>query len=441
MNRMNPLSQKLLAGIFRTSPKDEYRIINREGSSIEFKESYNHGGMSQYFKAIAGFANNSGGYILFGVADKPRRLVGLKEKSLKQFEELKVEEFTKALDEYFSPEIRWEHCTFIFKNLSFGVIYVYPLVNKPCICRKSYDAKNEKYSLKEGDIYYRYGGRSERIKYSELAAIIDESRKNEEKQWLDFARKAAKIGVSNAALLDLNTGNISGKGGSIVLDKELLSQLVFVQEGQFVEKNGAPALRIIGDIKDISTGRIIVKETSNKVVRAIEPNEIIKAFLTNENIQEPVEYIKRICSSNSANYPVYFFIKQANIEKFQLIDILNSVVSRCVAKDKLIKRLQGKLVDKQDIPAANTTASVHKKTYYSKWISNELPKKIENVGYCVQSLLYLSDEEICKNETYIRKMLLMLFEKNYERAKSNLASNIRKVICRIDEALYAPKNE
>lgn len=101
MFRSEPLSLEVLTGIFRTSPKDPKRIINREGTTIEFKESYNHGGIAQYFRAIAAFANNSGGYILFGVGDKPRRLLGLGEKSLKQFEELKVEEFTKNLLDYF----------------------------------------------------------------------------------------------------------------------------------------------------------------------------------------------------------------------------------------------------------------------------------------------------------------------------------------------------
>ena len=94
-----PLSLEHLTTIFRTSPKDPLRIINREGTSIEFKTSFNFGGMAQYFKTIAAFANNSGGYIIFGVGDKPRRLIGLKDKSLNQFEDLKVEDFTKNLSE------------------------------------------------------------------------------------------------------------------------------------------------------------------------------------------------------------------------------------------------------------------------------------------------------------------------------------------------------
>lgn len=168
MRNNEPLSLDILSSIFRTSPKDPSRIINREGTTIEFKESYNNGSMAQYFRAIASFANNSGGYVLFGVGDKPRCLLGLKEKSLLQFEELKTDVFTKNLQEYFSPEIKWDHCTFEYREMSFGVIYVYPLIRKPCICKKHYDDPNPKYTLKEGDIYYRYGGKSERMDFGYL---------------------------------------------------------------------------------------------------------------------------------------------------------------------------------------------------------------------------------------------------------------------------------
>ena len=154
----DPLSADRLTNLFRISLQDPYRIINREGSSIEFKESYSHSGIAQYFKTMASFANNSGGYIIFGVANKPRRLVGLKDRNLTQFEDLKVEEFTRSLTEYFSPEIKWDHCTFEYKELSFGVIFTFPLIEKPCICKKHYDAVDPKYTLREGDIFYRYGG-------------------------------------------------------------------------------------------------------------------------------------------------------------------------------------------------------------------------------------------------------------------------------------------
>ncbi len=62
----------------------------------------------------------------------------------------------------------------------------------------------------------------------------------------------------NRIILDLNTGNLSGGGGSIILDGDLLQKIAFIKEGKFVETNGTPTLRLIGDITKISTGKVVV---------------------------------------------------------------------------------------------------------------------------------------------------------------------------------------
>lgn len=436
MQTGNPLSADKLTNIFRTSPKDPLRIINREGSTIEFKESYSHAGMAQYFKTIAAFANNAGGYIIFGVGDKPRRLLGLKDKNLSQFEDLKVEEFTKNLLEYFSPEIKWDHCTFEYKGMSFGVIYTEPLSKKPCVCKKSYDSPNPKYTLKEGDIFYRYGGRSERIRYEELSAIIDNARKAEEQLWLNFAQRAAKVGIENACLLDLGTGKITGNGGSVVIDENLLSKIAFIKEGEFVETKGKPAIRIIGDIENLGTGKIVVKETTRKVVRAIEPNDLIKAFLQDTEVEEPMEYIRSVCSSTTCNYPIYFFIQQANVSIADAIKIVEDTTARGAAKKKLRERLNGKLIPTVSATISNNAASMKKKFYREAWQKENICIKEDELTYCIYALLSLSEEEIKTHKQYIKSTLLEVYEKYYEQAVSTLAHNIRKAICRVDEVLF-----
>ena len=436
MEKINPLSADKLTSLFRTSPNDPMRIVNREGSMIEFKESYNHAGMAQYFKTIAAFANNLGGYIIFGIGDKPRRLLGLKDKNLTQFEELKVEEFTKNLLEYFSPEIKWDHCTFEYKGMSFGVIYTAPLLKKPCVCKKSYEAQNPKYTLREGDIFYRYGGRSERIRYEELTEIIEHERKAEEQRWLEFARRAAKIGIENACLLDLETGYITGQGGSIVIDETLLSKIAFIKEGEFVETKGKPTLRLIGDVSDLSTGKIVVKETTRKVVRAIEPSDIIKAFLNNSTVEEPMEYVRSICSATTGNYPIYFLLKQASASIEDAIKTVEENTTRSYAKTNLKERLEGKRIPLISANVSISPASVKKGKYRDSWRNESIVLKEEELTYCITALLSLNEDEIRQHEKYIRKVLLDVFDGYYEKANSTLASSIRKAICRVDEVLY-----
>ena len=436
----NPLSLEVLTQIFRINQNNPSRIVNREGTTIEFKESYNHCNRAQYMKTIAAFANNRGGYIIFGVGDKPRCLIGLNDKSLSQFEDLKVEEFTKTMLDYFSPEIKWEHCTFEFRGMSFGVIYIHPLIRKPCICKKQYDnqndKQNEKYSLREGDIYYRYGGRSQRIRYEELASIIDETRNNEEKQWINLIKKVAHIGIENAALLDMGAGNLSGSSGSVVIDGELLQKLAFIKEGSFVETGGTPTLRLIGDITEISPGKVVVKETSKKVVRAIEPSDIFRAFLKSEQVDEPIEYIKRICSELTANYPVYFFIRQAGITTSDAISIVSRTTNRAQGKSKLIERLEGKYINQNELPKTTTHPGKQKETYRQKWLTESISIPIENIGYCIDALLSLSSEEILEHEKFIRATLLGIYNSEFENTKCSNATKIRKAICRVDECLF-----
>lgn len=436
MSTVNPLSADVLTGLFRTSVKDPMRIINREGTSIEFKESYNHGGMAQYFKTIASFANNVGGYIIFGIGDKPRKLLGLKDKNLKQFEDLNVEVFTKNLLEYFSPEIKWDHCTFEFKGLSFGVIYTYPLINKPCICKKNTDDPNQKYSLKEGDIYYRYGGRSERIQYTELNQIIESSRKSEERKWIEFAKKAVRIGIDNACLLDLNNGVMSGTGGSVIIDEKLLEKLSFIREGEFVEVKGKPTLRLVGDVIGAEAGKLIVGESIRKVVRAIETCDIVRAFLKQEIVDEPLEYLKSITTASSANFPFYFLLAQSHIDIADAIRVVEETKARGNSKKYLLKRLEGKLIDPKPLANTQSLAADKKREYRQQWINERIVVKNGEYKYCLDSILALSKEDIEKHFVYISKKILDIYEKQYENASTVLAQSIRNAICFLDETVY-----
>ena len=102
----NPLSSEKISELF-TLNKEKTKLIRRESATLEFKEAFNFGSMAMYFRTIASFANRNGGYIIFGIKDRPREPIGLKEKSLDSFENLKIEEFTNNLNEYFSPEITY----------------------------------------------------------------------------------------------------------------------------------------------------------------------------------------------------------------------------------------------------------------------------------------------------------------------------------------------
>lgn len=434
----NPLDESELIKIFKTSTKYPDRLIKREDKNHEFKTSFNMAGAAMYLKSIAAFANNEGGYIIFGVKDKPHILCGLKDKALESFSMLKVEDLTQKIHDYFAPDIEWKHCLFEYKEMFFGIIYIYPAKVKPVVCKKLYDCSDERYSLKESDIYYRYGGRSQRIKYPELQRLIDEKRAAEERQWMKFLMKAAHIGVENACLLDLSKGEITGEGGRVVIDEELLKKIAFIKEGEFVENGGTPTLRLVGDVHTIEAGKTLVTKTKH-IVKAIEQTDIVEGFLKNENVDNPVEYIKRICSSTTGNLPVYYYLKMSGRTKEEMISDIESVTVRGQAKRTLLMRLKGeKVISTRQFPAKETEASRRRKKYSDCWINESVPDFTageKNLNSCVEALVFVSPNGIRSHERYIKEKLLSLYKLFYESSDTVLAQHFRDAICYVDEVM------
>lgn len=254
------------------------RIIARESGSLEFKESFNWLSKDKYAKSMVAFANNKGGYIVFGIKDQPRELTGLQSNNFENTDEAKI---TAYLNDVFSPEIVFEKFVVEVRSKNIGVLYTHQAKYKPVVC-----SKNDN-DLKESDIFYRYNARSERIKYPELKLLLDEIKIEERKSWMEHLEKISKIGPTNAAILDIMGGEISGRGGTLVIDKKLVSKLKFIKEGNFQE-GGKPVLKLIGDVKPVSVvvgiggkksvsgvGVQITDDPNAPVVR-LEEEEILK---------------------------------------------------------------------------------------------------------------------------------------------------------------------
>ena len=96
-------------------------LYHREGQELEFKEQYNFAGLADYFRDFAGFANNRGGYIIFGIQDSPRIPIGLTRNSIDQFNRIDPERITGFLLEIFSSDIRWEQILIQSENKQFAV--------------------------------------------------------------------------------------------------------------------------------------------------------------------------------------------------------------------------------------------------------------------------------------------------------------------------------
>ena len=241
--------------------KTDGRLYHRENQELEFKEQFNVAGLDQYLRDFAAFGNNRGGYLIFGIKDKPRLPNGMNAKSTEQFEKLDPEKLTGFLLEIFDPEIEYELGSFEVRKKVFGVMRVYEAKRKPIVAKKD---EGKQQSIKNGEIYYRYGGRTQKIQFAELTAIIEGRIAQTNTSWMDLIEKIGKAGPANAAILDTEEAVISKSDRQIlVVDDSLAKKLKFIKEGQFSETEGHPTLQLVGDVVPVSQVDVVKRIREN----------------------------------------------------------------------------------------------------------------------------------------------------------------------------------
>lgn len=428
---INPISDVSLLRIFKKSTKNNKLIGTNEGITVEYKQSFGWASLSDYFKAMASFANRDGGYIIFGIKDKPHELLGLKGKALERFENIDNQKWSTDLREHFSPEIVWEKRTFLFEDKTYGIVYTYSAKEKPIICKK--DAGE----LKKSAIYYRYNSQNSEIDYPELHTIIEKEKQKINEQWMKTIKQIGDTGIARTALLDLNSGKITGVNTSLYIDETLLNEIEFVQEGSFVETGGNPALKVVGQVQTvIGAQRIVVEQERNKAINA---DEIIKSFITQESVNSPLEFIKQICYQNTGNMPVYFFLNIAKINKDEAIAFLNDIPTNSYSKDLLLKRISQNISKFIKIANTNTDATNKKRKYLHSIINEELiiPSDEKELKYCISAIRCIEKNDIIKHKDYLLNIVYEIYTNYFnDKSFSSIKSEFRNMLCWIDEALY-----
>lgn len=430
-----PFSQDDLNTIFRTFTKSPDKPISRESSTLEYKLSFGWKSLSKYLKSFAAFANSKGGYIVFGVGNRPRLLVGLNPVSQQLFEDIDPEKITEALNYYFSPEIEWDIQVYELNQKTYGIIYVHECHEKPVMCTRNADT-----DLKEGDIYYRYRGRSEKIKFPELKELISANREKEQRLWMQHLVKIAKIGVRDIGIFDLQTGQVTGSSGSFLIDESLLSQLAFIKEGEFSVIKGKPTLRIIGEAEVISSRPINPKAKSIVKIKGIRFSDIVLDFLKCSKIEDPKDYITQICSESSAFLPIYYYMKMAGLNREEALNLVRGTVCRTWSRKKLIERLEKNIVQYMTIPNTNSRSSDEKRSNLEKLLLHTIDGSVQGkiLEHYLQAIRYMKPSQISDHNGYLRNLLEIWFNKHYASLEGAIADNLRRTICWVDEALYNP---
>ena len=166
--------------------KSDGLLYHRESKDLEFKKQFNFSELAEYYRDFAAFANNAGGYLIFGVSDRPRKIIGLSEKSASYFDKIDPAKIAGDLLDIFSEDIQWEQVTHEVDGLKLGVVYVHMSQHKPIMAKKNHGGSQE---IRTGEIYFRYAGRTQKIQYSELSYIIEQRIQRNTDQLLSLIKK------------------------------------------------------------------------------------------------------------------------------------------------------------------------------------------------------------------------------------------------------------
>lgn len=329
------------------------------------------------------------------------------------------------MNECFSSELDWKSYTHEINGLQFGILYVHESQNKPVICKKN--ARE----LSEGLIYYRYNGKSEIIKYNELSVILSQEKAKYLKLLVGELSKIIQIGINNVAIMDILDGKIHGKSGTLVIDESLISKIKFINEGTFSEVEGAPTLKLVGDV---TPAKIITKST------IIHTPDIIKYFL-NENIPPHINarnLIEHFPYESSGYLPIYFYIFNSHMSICDALDIIENTPSRSQSKSILIKRLKKDIENftKTKLDAKSKEAPIRRKfkeDLLNKTVSLE-DIDGNDVRRLCEAITHLEQAEILELKDYLLSLLTSIFDKYY--VESKYAQDIRVAICHVDYILY-----
>lgn len=323
---LGPLHPSKLRLLFPLDAAKPGHLAAEESSEVEFKLAYNWKAKSKYAKSVAGLTNNVGGYLLFGIENATRQVVGIDEGF---WDGLDPRKLSQTFGQMLAPAPDVAKGKMALASKVVGVLYVKEATLKPVVSTTS-DS-----DLANGAIYFRYPGETCVARAPEIQAMLRERDRRIEERMASVVQRLQQVGTGQAAIIDLESGRVDGRMGHFLLPAELLPQVRVVQEGRLVDTEGAPALRLVGDLQVVgSTAPGINIRKGN-----LQDEDIIEDFLRQRAVQNPEDYLRYLGHSGALWLPAYYYARLAKLSDAEAADLV-------AAGRKNKKKMAGKQADR-----------------------------------------------------------------------------------------------
>ncbi len=409
----------------RFEKRGDGRWYLRDGETArqECKGTFDPAKLNLIIKAIAALANNAGGFIFLGVSNSGCRVEGLDNDAFLNMDIVRITDKAKT---YLTPTPIFYKEQINLGRKKVGVIRVEKYPDPPIIVCKDGDG------LEDGSILFRYPGQSSRIKYGDLLAMLRERDKRAQQHLLVAASKVSSVGTDNALILDTKSNTLDAGDKTIVIDKALSDQLKFIREGEFDETEGAPTLRLIGDVKAISDAEV---ERIHIVRENITTDAVLRNFLKAEPVEEPLQYLLHSVHSQRKWLPLFYYLHLSRITVEQAVERLKKENATYPSQQKIaVDRLLGVVsAFKLNVGKPRTLLDEFK----SGTINFPSNEKEDNAF--ILAVQGLPDD--FSNADSFRALLFTVLERAQDNTPQhrNRRSAIFHAACRIDEMLFAPK--
>ena len=181
---------------------------------------------------------------------------------------------------------------------------------------------------------------------------------------------------------------------------------------------------------------MVVEQDRNKALNA---DEIIKSFITQEIVNNPAEFVKQICYSSTGNMPVYYFLNLAKMSIETGVALIDEVPANSAAKDLLKRRMVEKETKYYRISNANSFATKKKREYLQS-IADEnvsLPSEDSDLKYILMAIRGMDAEQIVAHKAYILNLMYEIYTAYFNSIPyASIKSEFRYALCWIDEAIY-----